>query len=111
MDLKNIPQVKIDPRGGYKYIVVKVSDEKGRKKLLVRADKRCFMHINILEMVHREIGLSACCIGGGRIAIDPDAKTIRVWGCSGDFDREPDRQLTVKILQDSFPDWTIMASN
>lgn len=110
MDLNNIPEVVIDLRGGYKYIVAEVSDEKGNKKPLVRANESCGYHADILKKVKMETGLFARCLGGGRIQIDPENKTIRIWNQSVDFGREPDRQLTVKMLQEAFPGWTITAS-
>ncbi len=78
---------------------------------MVRANERCSMHRDILKTVRIEISLPARCIGGGRIQIDPDKKTIRIWGYSGDFGEEPDRQQTGKMLQEAFPDWTVTASN
>ena len=76
MDLENIPQVAIDAKGGYKYIVAEVSDETGNKKLLVRANEGCGYHYQILSLVREETGLRARCIGGGIICIKPDKKTI-----------------------------------
>ncbi len=78
---------------------------------MVRADKSCRYHKEILEKVRTETGLHARCLGGGRIAIDPDAKTIRIGDYSSDFGKEPDRQLTVKMLQEAFPGWTVIAGN
>lgn len=49
-----------------------------------------------------------CCIGGGRIDRNNHDRVIRIWGDSGDFGEEPDRSLTVKMLQKAFLDFQII---
>jgi hypothetical protein len=108
--LSELPVVVIDKTGGYKFIVIKVSESEV-SKFVVRADAGCGYHDDIFQKFRREAqGLSARCIGGGRINIDPANKVIKIWDSSGAFGVEPDRAETVKILSETFPDFKIEAS-
>ncbi|MCI0533579.1 hypothetical protein L0Y49_05175 [bacterium] len=107
--LQNVPTVSIDPSGGYKFIVAKITDGSGGQKLVIRANGQCDYHRDILEDLRDQInGLNASCIGWGRIEHDPDAKTIKIWDSSGDFGGyEPDRDETVRMLQEAYPDYEV----
>ncbi|MDO8495868.1 MAG: hypothetical protein Q7S43_00225 [bacterium] len=107
MNLDELRDVRIDDRGGYKFIVAKVSDGV-TEKLVVRADENCGYHRDILRLLRVEAPeFRISCIGGGGISINPDRKTIVISGSSGDFGREPDRNNTVKMLREAFPDFEV----
>lgn len=110
MCLDTLQEVVIDPSDGYKFIVANVTDGNGGTKMVVRANQDCKYHRDILAILRREVrpfGLDARCIGGGRIEITPEAKTIRIWDDSGDFGKEPNRQQTVRMLQAAFPEFQV----
>src|SRR3989344_4238136 len=106
MSINSVPTVKIDSRGGYKFIVAVITDTDGAKLLVVRADESCSYHRDILSKLRYEVrplGLDARCIGGGQISINPETKNISIRGSSGDFGVEPDRNETVRMLQEAYP--------
>jgi phosphohistidine phosphatase len=109
MTIHQIAEVVVDASGGYKFIVAEVTDG-ATTRLVVRADKDCVLHRHILRGTRDQLsphGLQARCIGGGRILINPEAKTIKIWDRSGDFGFEPDRGETVRMLCSAFPDFSI----
>lgn len=114
MTLTDVPEVVVDPSGGYKFIVAKLTDSNGKEKLVVRAmEEHCDYHDDILNWLKREVsssGLKTFCIGGGRIEVSPDEKIIRIWGESGAFGKEPNREETVRMLQAAFPEFQVTAS-
>lgn len=113
MTLTDVPEVVVDPSGGYKFIVAKLIDDNGGEKLVVRAkEEHCDYHDDLLSWLRREVsssGLKAFCIGGGRIKVSSDEKTIRIWNKSGAFGKEPDRERTVRMLQAAFPEFNVTA--
>jgi phosphohistidine phosphatase len=109
MTIHEVAEVVVDASGGYKFIVAEVSDGT-ITRLVVRADQSCELHRYILRGTREQLsphGLQARCIGGGRILINPEAKTVKIWDKSGDFGFEPDRMETVRMLQSAFPDFVI----
>lgn len=113
MDINNLPEVKVDPRGGFKYIVAVVSDQNGNQKTVIRADETCEAHAYIMGDLVEEVGpeIDIECIGGGRIRVDPDRRTIEIWKFSEAYGQEPDRQQTVAMLQNAFPGFKVTASS
>lgn len=112
MILADVQEVVIDPCGGFKYIAVKLVDGSGFEKLVVRANEECINHMDILSLLWEEINPSdsrPCWVGGGQIWVSPKEKIIHIWGRSGDFGQEPDRQQTVSLLQKTFPDFQIIS--
>lgn len=110
MTLNEVKPVLIDPEGGYKFIIVEVIDLVGERKRVVRASESPRYHAEILrdmKLYELKDGLTAICVGGGRIVVAPVAKIIEIWGRSGDFGKEPDRNETVRMLQEAFPDFTV----
>lgn len=108
--INSVAEVRIDSRGGYKFIVAELTDSNGAKRLVVRADQGCDYHRDILAGLRQEVrslGLGARCIGGGQISIDPDAKKISIRGSSGDFGVEPDRNETVRMLKEAYPEYQV----
>jgi hypothetical protein len=107
MELNQIPNVIVDPEGGYKYILAVVFSYNGRKKV-VRADKQCDFHREILERLEDEVyPLGTRCVGGGQIRINPKEKVIEIGGRSGDFGRA-DHGIAKELLQAKFPDYEIV---
>ncbi|XP_050293454.1 14 kDa phosphohistidine phosphatase-like [Anthonomus grandis grandis] len=122
-----IPQVKnvdIDPRGTFKYILIKVScpNDQGKfeDKLIVRGYAECGYHADINDKVTEELqALKAGStikdwrskvLGGGRIKHDPDGKTLNVYGYSQGYGKA-DHQLSVDILKTQFPNYNITWSD
>jgi len=114
--INDVPEVVIDALGGgYKFIVARLTDERGSERIVIRADEKLGYHDDLLRALRREVLLvepavpTVRCFGGGRIEINPDQKTIRIWDSSAAFGEEPDRQQTVQMLQTAFPDFQITA--
>lgn len=134
--LDSIELVDIDDSGVFKYVLIEVSaeDESGNEvrqflkvflvrnikclmfqvnKLIVRGFGRCEYHADIYDEVEEKIracGLDAQCLGGGRIAHEPSAKRIKVYGYSMGFGRA-DHTKTVTILKKKYPNYEIEWSN
>lgn len=109
MDLKNLPDVVIDPRGGYKFVTCEVTDKNGNSKIVVRARENADYHREIVRQLKMEaVELNVYCLGGGRINVNSETKTISIWSSSGDFGVEPNREeTTAKLLQKAYPDFKI----
>lgn len=110
--LANLPAVTIDPVGGNKFILALVTATNGETKLTVWAAAWCEYHRDILSWASAIAyggGRAARtkCLGGGRISVDPEKKTVRIWDYSRDFGREPDRGITVRLLKEAFPEYTV----
>lgn len=113
-------EVVIDPSGDMKFIVATINGcDDYRNKLFIRASKLYQDHRSNLFALNYEMenmrrfanrAARAVCIGGGRITINPKKKTILIYGESGDFGKEPDRQQTVKMLQAAYPKFKVVAS-
>ena len=109
MTINDVREVEIDAEGGYKFIVVCLTDGDENEKLVVRADENCSYHRDILYLLRSQLpsNITARCIGGGQILIDPKQKSIMIWGSSGDFGVEPDRTKTIELLQTAYPDYRV----
>ncbi|MCS7044508.1 MAG: hypothetical protein NZR01_17115 [Bryobacteraceae bacterium] len=46
-------------------------------------------------------------LGGGWLAVDPALRSVVIWGESGQFGREPDRRLTVRVLEAALAGYTV----
>lgn len=107
--LDQIPDVDIDPKGKFKYILIEVTDpETKEKKHIVRGYKDCPYHVDILEKVEQDILKVKCranCVGGGRILHKPEVKAIFIFGYSQGFGRA-DHTITQKLVQSKYPDYT-----
>ncbi len=109
--LASVPDVIVDTPNGEKFIVaeVRINDH---KKLVIRALSKCKYHFDIENKLRAEVrplGLMAWCVGGGKYRIDSNQKTILIWSESGEFGREPDRNKTVEMLQQAFPEFVVIA--
>lgn len=108
MTLSDLANVRIDSQGGYKFIVIRVSDGV-TDKLIIRANERCDYHRDILDLARSEaFNLRMICIGGGQINVNPGQKIISIWDRSGDFGKEPDRGHTALMLKAEFPDFDVI---
>jgi len=115
MAISDVKDVSIALKDSYKFIVAIVSDGMGGEKMVIRAEKYedCELHHDILCLLQQEVrpgGLKAHCIGGGRIQVNSEVKTIRIWDDSAAHGKEPNRQETVRMLQVEFPEFQVTAS-
>ena len=108
-----IPLVKIDPDGIYKYIHVSYN---GKIYLRGRAD--CKYHKGIYRKFKEELknagkpDAKTKCLGGGRIKTDLKNKTIFVYGYSNAYGRyDHQHEKSVEMLKEVFPDYKITWSN
>ncbi|CAF1186577.1 unnamed protein product [Adineta steineri] len=111
-DIIDVPDVDIAEAGCFKYILVEVRDRAttyGQTKLVVRGDASCAYHADVLDIMEGQIDekkIALDCKGGGRIRVDPQTRTISVYGYSQGFGRA-DHEKTVEILQKKYPQWAI----
>ncbi|XP_067005995.1 14 kDa phosphohistidine phosphatase-like [Anabrus simplex] len=117
-DLACVPEVEIDPDGTFKYVLIKVSTKKpaggsSNEKIVVRGFRWGAYHADIFEDTEekvRKMGLTAKCLGGGRIHHNAAAKQLNVYGYSQGFGKA-DHEQTVQLLKTSYPDYEITWSN
>ena len=109
-----IPQIKIDKNGTYKYIQIKC----GENNLFIRGAKRYKYHKNIYkhfktELEKNKIDEKLCkVLGGGRIIKDISKKTIFIYGYSKRYGRiENQHQITKELLQKEYPRYNITWSD
>ncbi|CAD5206121.1 unnamed protein product [Bursaphelenchus okinawaensis] len=111
--LDSVANVDIDPKGTFKYILIKVTDPSSKKnKVIVRGYGDCGFHGDILDKVESNQiqGLSADCLGGGRIKHDADGKSIKVYGYSQGYG-QADHKIAVDMLKQKYPDYDVTSSN
>ena len=108
-----IPLVKIDPDGVYKYVQISYKDT-----IYLRGRADCKYHKGIYRKFLQELknagktGVVTKCLGGGRIKTDLKNKTIFVYGYSNAYGRyEGQHEKSVEMLKKSFPDYKITWSN
>ncbi|XP_054008689.1 14 kDa phosphohistidine phosphatase-like [Hylaeus anthracinus] len=109
--LNKVPDVDIDGHGKFKYILIKVQDEAGdASKSIVRGYARAEYHADIFDIANAKVtaipGLTAKCMGGGRIEHDPDERTLKVYGYSQGYGKA-DHEMSVGILKKKYPNYTI----
>lgn len=109
----DIPLVKIDPDGIYKYVQISYG---GKIYLRGRAD--CKYHKGVYRKFIDELktigkaGAKTKCLGGGRIKTDLKNKTIHVYGYSNAYGRyENQHEKSVEMLKEVYPDYKITCSN
>ncbi|CAI5439789.1 unnamed protein product [Caenorhabditis angaria] len=111
--LIQIADVDIDPKGVFKYILIKCVEKSSKaEKLVVRGYYRCNFHADILDETRTATpsDFTLKCIGGGRIQHNDLDKNILVYGYSQGYGRA-DHQITVDILKRKYPDYCITFSN
>ncbi|XP_059850402.1 14 kDa phosphohistidine phosphatase isoform X1 [Hypanus sabinus] len=111
--LDRVPDVVVDPSGVFKYVLIRVGQEGGPEKDVVRGWASAEYHGNrpadIYDKVSMEIekqGLYCECQGGGRIKHDNREKKIHVYGYSMGFGRAK-HEITTQILKVKYPDYTV----
>lgn len=105
MNIQEIPDVKIEKSGSFKYVALDISNGPDRKRIVRGYDLD--WHRDIVGQVEGELrgsgfGLDVC--GGGRISVDHEAKTIVVGGRSGDYG-EADHEATITLLKPLYPEY------
>ncbi|XP_031565026.1 14 kDa phosphohistidine phosphatase-like [Actinia tenebrosa] len=113
--LEAVPDVVIDSHGLFKYILIEVKDrnDDSLSKFVVRGNAKADYHADILEEVQPGIdglGLSAVCVGGGRIEHNSAEKRILVYGYSMGFGRA-NHSITVEKLKKDYPNYKITYTN
>ncbi|HEY9585464.1 MAG TPA: hypothetical protein VJJ02_02640 [Candidatus Paceibacterota bacterium] len=98
-------QVIIRGNKGYKFVVLKADN--GETVVFADDDPVYGLHVWLIRAWIRQSGVGVRCLGGGFIAIDRQIKTITIWGSSGDFGCEPDRQQTARMIRTAFPDFSV----
>ncbi|ODM96220.1 Extracellular exo-alpha-(1-_5)-L-arabinofuranosidase [Orchesella cincta] len=117
--LDKVADVKIDEKGKFKYILIKVyaTDSTGKhvdenSKLVVRGRGDCPFHGDIFDKFQEETaqleGIDDEILGGGRI--QRDGNKILVFGYSQGYGRA-DHTLTVELIKKSYPTHEITWSN
>ena len=132
MTFDDLPTVIVGTTATCKFIVAQLSYG-GRKKTVLRATDLCKYHAGILNRtLWRKYHTHTCagnnapreeylcekcdcgcevrirCLGGGRIRVDADAKTVHIWDRSGGYGLEPDRETaTVAMLRTAYPEYEI----
>lgn len=110
--LAQVDDVDIDPEGTFKYILINISTN-GAKKKIVRGYSRCGYHSDILDEVTPELkklGIKAKCEGGGRIQHDASASKLNVYGYSQGFGKAK-HEISVEILKKKYPNYEITWSD
>lgn len=106
---KNVPILKIDSEGVFKYIQIKMTNKKdpNDSKILVRGSARFKYHDENFQNFLQENNITSDdpynyeCIGGGRIEITNN-RAISVYGYSSRYGR-CDHELTCQIIKQYFP--------
>lgn len=112
MTLDDIPEFVFSSDEDGKFIVVKLKSEESTK-LIVRTGDRHMYHREILSKLPKEWednGILLCCIGGGKISININQKSILLWDYSYKYSKEPDRQETIRLIQSVYPDFKVQES-
>ncbi|CAM6092596.1 unnamed protein product [Calypogeia fissa] len=107
----DVPTVDID-EGSFKYVLMRMSDQEGNQKLVVRGTKAFAYHTDILGASSTELkplGLEVEQLGGGRMEHQPTTCTLHVFSSSQAFG-QADHTVTSALLRQSFPLHTITIS-
>ena len=110
MKIENLKSVIIGPPTCYLYVVCRVT-EGIKSRVLFRAQP-CEPYSDdndLIRAVEDEVPVTWIidCIGGGQMCFYQDIKTIKLWGKSFEYGKEPDRQQTIKLLQEAYPDFQV----
>jgi phosphohistidine phosphatase len=118
--LDRIQNCIIDSHGIFKYIQIQVKEinDASLSKYVVRGYLKHKFHADNFDDFSKEIENSKDlhklveyeCVGGGRININKDDKTIFVYGYSQSYG-QCNHQISCDILKQYYPDYTITWSN
>ncbi|XP_041048803.1 14 kDa phosphohistidine phosphatase-like [Carcharodon carcharias] len=114
-DLQMVEDVRIDPGGLFKYVLIRVwqANGSGQEKNIVRGWASAEYHADIYDQVSTWIekqGLHCECQGGGRINHNSAEKKIHVYGYSMGFGRA-NHEITTAILKSRYPDHSVTWAN
>jgi ADP-ribose pyrophosphatase YjhB (NUDIX family) len=101
-----LPAVKIDA-GVFKYVLIRVSGDGGRDRLIVRGDRRAPYHNDVLQAARAEaLGVDARLrlepVGGGRMEHRPEERAVSAYGYSAAFGPAP-HDVTAALLRRWLP--------
>jgi NAD+ diphosphatase len=99
-----IETVQID-EGVFKYVLIRVHDNNGSQKLIVRGNSALAYHADILKQARDKIGpsrLQADPLGGGRIEHHPEQKAIHIYGFSQAYG-QANHAVTAALLRQWLP--------
>ncbi|MCQ2815664.1 MAG: hypothetical protein MJ252_00210 [archaeon] len=107
--LDSIPIASIDPEGTFKYVQISCYG-----KTYIRGRKKCKFHKGVYKTFLAELNainmgnLPTKVLGGGRIDIKPNEKTIFVYGYSNAYGRyQGQHAKTCELLKTVYPDYNI----
>lgn len=110
MTLDEIPVIVVNLTTGIDKFVVALLKHGEHTKTILRTGHYYRFHKNIMAALGKELQgseIEAICLGGGRIKINVDEKTIFIDDCSADYGYEPNRQETVRLIQVAHPDFKV----
>ncbi|GMH37989.1 hypothetical protein BSKO_05873 [Bryopsis sp. KO-2023] len=101
-----ISDVAMDAKGRFKYVLLRVSDDQGNSKIVVRGSKKATYHSHLKESFERmeSRGLSVEALGGGRIEHDADQQLISIFGYSSAYGTAV-HEIAGVICQRWFPNY------
>ncbi|KAG8436497.1 hypothetical protein GDO86_007554 [Hymenochirus boettgeri] len=114
--LESVPEVRIDPDGVFKYVLLRVSSVEGgteQHRDIVRGTKSAEYHNHIFEKVNPELqalGLECKCLGGGKIEHNSKEKKIRIFGESTGYGKA-DHSITAEKLKKTFIGYEVTCSD
>jgi hypothetical protein len=81
----------------------------GKFVLGVKADGGLMLAFDPGAAMHADIGrrFRLRVLGGGYCRLEPERRQAWIWGASGQFGREPDRQLTRLALEAALPGFSV----
>ena len=109
MTFKDIPKVTADKNGGYKYILIEVTDTEQQSKYILFADKTASYHSGLFNSFKLKYGdsFTYTCNGGGYIKINPKDTTIVLHGKSTAYG-EANLDIVHTILKEEYPNYSII---
>lgn len=100
----DVKSVEID-EGVFKYVLMCISEDKGREKLIVRGNGKLAYHSDILSATQEEVkdmGLKVSQLGGGRIDHNAKERKLHVYSSSQGFGLA-NHSVTCAILRQWYP--------
>ncbi|KAG0625547.1 hypothetical protein M758_2G064100 [Ceratodon purpureus] len=100
----DVKSVEID-EGVFKYVLMCISDDEGREKLIVRGNGKLAYHSDILKATEEEVkdvGLQVSQLGGGRIDHNAKERKLHVFSSSQGFGLA-NHTITCAILRQWYP--------
>lgn len=110
--IDSIQDTLIDEDGVFKYIQIKIKSNE-KEKIIIRGSKDLDYHMENLERFIEKEGKGldkVKAIGGGRIEINKQKKTIFIYGYSKSFGL-CDHSLTQDLLSKTYKEYSITWSN